>query len=193
MNNTHPEYKVIRNAISKEDVESIIKRIKEGGFIEPHPFTNFEGIKIDYSVIDLENKIQDVIKDAEKYFTESYVTEERAMLLSRSYGTIMHPGALLEPHRDLYESGREHDFSYGDALVCNIYLSECEGGELRFGEIGVELSLNAGDVVLFPGYLLNHSVNIVKDGDRITILNHFSLLSEEDTKQIDLIKDKIKK
>lgn len=193
MTTTIPEYKVIREAIPKEYIEEIIKRIKDGGFIEPHPFTNFEGIVIDYSAIDPESKIQDIIKYAEEYFTEKYVTKERGMVLSRSYGTIMHKGALLEPHKDLYDSGREHDFSYGDALVCNIYLSECDGGELRFAEIGVELKLNAGDVVLFPGYLLNHSVNTVRDGDRVTILNHFSLLSEEDTKQIDLIKNKIKK
>lgn len=193
MTTKHPEYKVIRQAIPKEYVDETLKRIRDGGFIEPHPFTNFEGIIIDYSVIDPENKIQNVIKNAEKYFIEHYVTKKRGMVLSRSYGTIMHPGALLEPHKDLYDSGREHDFSYGDALVCNIYLSECDGGELSFSDIGIDLNLNAGDAVLFPGYLLTHSVKTVEGGNRVTILNHFSLLSEEDTKQIDLIKNKIQK
>jgi len=193
MNNESPVYMVIRNALTKEYVDSVIAKIKENDLIEPHPFTNFQGIKVDYSLIDPENKIQDIINDAEKYFKASYAKDGRDLLLSRSYGTIMSSGALLEHHKDLYNSGRQHDFSYGDALVCNIYLSDCEGGELVFPEIDVELKLNAGDVVLFPGYLLTHGVKMVKSDSRITILNHFSLLSVEDTKEIDTIIERIKK
>jgi len=193
MNTQNTTYAVIRNALTKEYVEKVISKIEENELIEPHPFTKFQGIKIDYSLIDPENKIQDILKNAEEYFRKSYVPEGRDLILSRSYGTIMSVGAMLESHRDLYDSGREHDFSYGDALVCNIYLSECEGGELTFKDIDVSLKLNQGDVVLFPGYLLTHGVNPVKSGSRITLLNHFSLLSEEDTKNIDSIAEKLKK
>jgi hypothetical protein len=193
MTHDNMNYKVIRNAIPLEYVEIILKNIKDNDLIEEHPFNKFQGIKIDYSLIDPENMISGVLKDAEKYFRDHYVPKGRDIVLSRSYGTIMHPGALLEPHKDLYDSGREHDFSYGDALVCNLYLSDCEGGELMFPEIESRLKLNAGDVVLFPGYLLTHSVDTVRNGSRITILNHFSLLSEEDTKNIESIIDKIKK
>jgi hypothetical protein len=185
-------YKLIKGAIPKDYVELVLNKIKEHGLIEPHVFEDFEGIKAHYEIIDPENKIGKLLKDAEEYFSEHYVTEDRLMMLTRSYGTIMHPGALLESHRDLYNSGRQHNFSYGDALVCNLYLSECEGGELYFDELGVELKLEPGDAVLFPGYLLNHGVREIKSGRRITILNHFSLLSNEDSKQIDLIADKIK-
>lgn len=193
MNTKSPEYVVIKSALTKEYVDIVIEKIKENNLIEDHPFTNFKGIKVDYSLIDPQNKIQSIINDAEQYFKKSYAKDGRDLLLSRSYGTIMIPGALLEPHKDLYNSGRVHDFSYGDALVCNIYLSDCEGGELVFPEIEVSLKLNAGDVVLFPGYLLTHGVNMVTNGSRVTILNHFSLLSEEDTKEIDTILERIKK
>ena len=192
MNTNRPGYKVIREAIPKEYVELMLNNIKENNLIEPHDFEDFEGIKLDYSVIDPENKVAGLISEAEEYFNKNYVPENRAMLLTRSYGTIMHPGALLESHRDLYNSGRQHDFSYGDALVCNLYLSECEGGELYFDELAVDLKLEPGDAVLFPGYLLNHGVRTIRSGLRVTFLNHFSLLSEEDTKQIDLIANKIK-
>jgi hypothetical protein len=194
MNIESPSYKVIRGALSKEYVDLVLEKIKENDLIEPHPFNNFQGVKVDYTIIDPQNKIQEILIDAEKYFRDNYVTEGREMVLSRSYGTIMNYGASLENHKDLYNSGREHDFSYGDALVCNVYLSDCDGGELVFPEIDVILKLNAGDVVLFPGYLLTHGVHTVKSGSsRITILNHFSLLSEEDTKNIDSIAEKLKK
>lgn len=192
MNTNNPGYKVIKQAIPKEYVALMLNNIKENNLIEPHDFEDFEGIKLDYSVIDPENKVSGLISEAEEYFNKNYVPDNRSMLLTRSYGTIMHPGALLESHRDLYNSGRQHDFSYGDALVCNLYLSECEGGELYFDELGVDLKLEPGDAVLFPGYLLNHGVRTIKSGLRVTFLNHFSLLSEEDTKQIDLIANKIK-
>jgi predicted 2-oxoglutarate/Fe(II)-dependent dioxygenase YbiX len=186
-------YKVIKNALTKEYVELVLNTIRENNLVEAHPFLKFEGIKIDYKLIDPEGKIQDILLNAENYFRENYLTPGRELVLSRSYGTIMHQGAQLEPHKDLYNSGREHDFSYGDALVCNVYLSDCDGGELGFPELNTELKINAGDVVLFPGYLLTHSVNPVNSGTRITILNHFSLLSEEDTKNIDSIAEKLKK
>jgi hypothetical protein len=38
-----------------------------------------------------------------------------------------------------------------------------------------------GDVVFFPAFLLRHGVKEVKSGVRISFLNHFSLLSEEDS------------
>jgi hypothetical protein len=192
MNTANPGYKLIKEAIPKEYVEMMLHNIKTHGLVERHDFEDFEGIKLDYDLIDPENRVHDLIVYAEKHFRDNYVPKNRDMLLTRSYGTIMHPGALLESHRDLYNSGRQHDFSYGDALVCNLYLSECEGGELYFDELGVDLKLEPGDAVLFPGYLLNHGVRTIRSGLRITFLNHFSLLSEEDTKQIDLIANKIK-
>jgi hypothetical protein len=188
-----PEYLVFKNALTKEYVNIVLEKIQENNLIEPHPFGNFEGIKVDYSLIDPENKIKQILEDAEQYFRKTYASEKRELRLSRSYGTIMKPGAMIGDHKDLYNSGREHDFSYGDALVCNIYLSECDGGELTFSEIGVELKVSPGDVVLFPAHLLTHSVKTVIKGNRITLLNHFSLLSEEDTKQIDSIHEKFKK
>jgi hypothetical protein len=186
-------YKIFKNVLPKEYVDLVLSKIKENRLVEPHPFLNFEGIKIDYKIIDPEGRIQDILMTAETYFRQNYLTPGREIVLSRSYGTIMHEGAQLEPHKDLYNSGREHDFSYGDALVCNIYLSECDGGELVFPELNAELKINAGDVIVFPGYLLTHSVNPVKSGFRATILNHFSFLSEEDTKNIDSIAEKLKK
>ena len=179
------KYKVIKNVLNKDQIESILKKIKDNGCLEPHDFENFEGIKIDYNLIDVDRAVENVINEAEKYFLENFSIPNRQMILTRSYGTIMHPGAMLVPHKDLYNSGRLHDFSYGDALVCNVYLSDnFEGGELVFPELGIEIKPEAGDVVLFPGYLIEHGVNEVKSGSRITLINHFSLMSEEDTLKI---------
>jgi hypothetical protein len=182
MSDKNPEYKIIKNAISKEYAQFMLDKVYEHNLTEPHDFDGFLGIKLDYSIIDPENKVSELIKYAEEYFNEKYLTENRSILLTRSYGTIMHPGSMITSHKDLYNSGRLHDFSYGDALVFNLYISDCEGGELYFEDLGVELKVNAGDVVLFPGYLLNHGVRTVTSGLRVAFLNHFSFLSEEDTK-----------
>lgn len=191
MNTENPSYKVIKNAITKGYARQIVDSINANNLTEKHDFEDFEGIVLDYSKIDPEGKVKDLIGYAKKYFIENYVPADRSLVLSRSYGTVMHPKAFLEPHKDLYKSGREHDFSYGDALVFNLYLSDCEGGELYFEDLGVDLKLEAGDAVLFPGYLLTHGVRTVTSGDRVTLLNHFSLLSEEDTRNPDLV-NKIK-
>lgn len=192
MNTQNPGYKIIKNVVSKEYAETMMNLVRENNLIEPHVFSSFEGILLDYSKIDPENKVVDLIAYAKDYFLENYVPENRSIVFTRAYGTIMHENALLEPHKDLYNSGREHDFTYGDSLVCNLYLSNCEGGELYFEELQEDVKLELGDAILFPGHLLTHGVRKVTGGSRITFLNHFSLLSEEDTKQIDSIVDKIK-
>jgi hypothetical protein len=178
-------YKVVKQALSKEQVTDLMSRIKQNNCIEPHDFPDFQGIKLDYDLLDSDGVIQSIVKMAHDYFLENFSVPNREMLLTRSYGTIMHPGAFLGVHKDLYNSGRIHDFSYGDALVCNIYLSEnFEGGELVFPEIGVEIKPEIGDAVFFPGYLLDHGVNEIKSGVRVSLINHFSLMSEEDSKLI---------
>ena len=68
MNIQSPSYVLIENALPKEYLEIVLNKIKENGLVEEHPFSNFEGIKIDYSLIDPDNKIQKIINDAEKYF-----------------------------------------------------------------------------------------------------------------------------
>jgi hypothetical protein len=191
MNTENPNYKVIKNVITKEYAQQMIDNVNNNNLTEEHPFSYFQGIPLDYSKVDPENKVSDLIKYAEQYFMENYVPENRSIVLTRSYGTIMNKNARLEPHKDHYNSGREHDFTYGDSLVCNLYLSDCEGGELYFEELGVDLKVELGDAVLFPGHLLTHGVRTVTAGSRITFLNHFSLLSEEDSKNIDFI-NKIK-
>lgn len=177
-----PTYKVIKGAITKEYAQKVLKTVEELGAIESHPFDRFDGIILDYDKIDSENHLKNLLEYAFNYFKENYSIPGRDIVLTRSYGTIMHPGAMLGPHKDLYNSGRVHDFSYGDALVCNLYLSDFEGGNLYFDELGASLDLEAGDAVLFPGFLLNHGIEPVISGTRIAFLNHFSLLSEEDTK-----------
>lgn len=178
----NPTYKVIKSAITKEYAQQVLKTVEELGAIESHPFDRFDGIILDYDKIDPENHLRNLLEYAFRYFKENYSIPGRDIVLTRSYGTIMHPGAMLGPHKDLYNSGRVHDFSYGDALVCNLYLSDFEGGNLYFDELGASLDLEAGDAVLFPGFLLNHGIEPVISGKRIAFLNHFSLLSEEDTK-----------
>lgn len=173
---------IIKSYITPEYAKNIVKLVREQNLFEDHLFYQFEGIKMDLEKIDPENKVSELIEIARSYFEENYSVPGRSIVLSRSYGTVMHPGAWLEVHLDHYNSGREHDFTYGDSLVCNLYLNdEFEGGELTFPEIGLEFKPEIGDAVFFPGFLLKHGVNEVKSGIRISFLNHFSLLSEEDS------------
>ena len=178
----NPTYHILKSAIDKDYIKLIMDNVEKHNIIEPHVFTHYEGILLDYKKIDPENKINTILEYAKKYFQENYSVPGRDIVLSRSYGTIMNVGAGLTPHLDKYNSGHTHDFSYGDALVCNIYLSEFEGGELIFPELNEEIKPEIGDVIMFPGFLLLHGVNTVSKGKRVNFINHFALLSEEDTK-----------
>lgn len=173
---------MIKSFITPEYAKHIFSLAQEFNLIEEHPFANFEGLVMDLEKIDPEAKLKELFELAKDYFHDNYSVEGRKIVFSRSYGTVMYPGAILDVHLDHYNSGREHDFSYGDALVCNLYLSdEYEGGELTFPDIDAEFKPEIGDVVFFPAFLLRHGVNEVKSGKRISLLNHFSLLSEEDS------------
>lgn len=173
---------IIKSFITTEYAKSMVELINKFNLMEDHPFYNFKGIKMELDKIDPENKVNELIEIAKSYFEQNYSIPGRSILFSRSYGTAMYPGSWLDVHLDHYNSGREANFSYGDSLVCNLYLSEdYEGGELVFPEIGYEFKPQIGDAVFFPGFLLKHGVNHVKSGTRISLLNHFSLLSEEDS------------
>ena len=173
---------VIKSFISPEYAKTVLELIDEFDLIEDHPFDGFKGIRMELDKIDPENKIGGLLEVARKYFETNYNIPGRRIEFSRSYGTAMYPGAMLDVHLDHYNSGRENNFSYGDALVCNLYLtSGYEGGELTFPDIDSEFKPDAGDVVFFPAFLLRHGVNPVTEGVRISLLNHFSLLSEEDS------------
>lgn len=182
MTTEKPTYHVLKGAIDRDYAKLIIDIVENSNVIEPHVFEHYKGVILNYDKIDPQNKIKDIIEYAKKYFEENYSLPGRDIVLSRSYGTIMDIGGNLGAHLDKYDSGHTYDFSYGDALVCNIYLSDFEGGELIFPDLNKEIKPEMGDVILFPGYLLMHGIKPVLSGKRINFINHFSLLSEYDTK-----------
>lgn len=180
--NKDPEFFVVKNFINSD----YAKQWAKDGYIEEnpmyHPFENFNGFLIDREKcnVDPENKLKEVIDFGYYYFNKKYSTNDKMVIFDRSHGQAMNEGAWLVSHKDVYDP-KDLNTGPGNALVCNLFLTDdYDGGELIFEEIGVELKPSAGDLVVFPGFLLKHGVKTVKSGRRMNVVNHFFLIDVPD-------------
>lgn len=164
---------IVKNFVSSEYAKQWAKNGHKENNPLYHPFENFNSLLTNPET-DPENKLQEVIDFGYNYFNKKYSGPNKTVVLDRSHGVVMSKGAWLVSHKDVYDPSSGNA---GNSLVCNLFLTDdYDGGELIFEEIDVEIKPNAGDLVVFPGFLLKHGVKTVKSGIRINVVNHFFLI-----------------
>lgn len=156
-------YYLERNVLPEEQLLSIAKYIRE---------TSKEGFRAGYydSGAIQPQQIQSALDICEKTFKDKYDLEFEKLDLVKFFGLIMKDGAENTSHSD------ENDYHKADGVYYSAVLmltDEYEGGEFYFEHEGVEIRLNAGDLVMFKGSSW-HGVNPVTGGERINIIIFFS-------------------
>ena len=118
--------------------------------------------------------VRRALKLANKVFTENYEFTYNRFELKRLFGNIMYKGAINEPHDDdgdVYPGKMDIEEHYSCVLMLN---SDYEGGELYFKHHGIQLKLEAGDLIMFRGNAANlHGVRRVKEGKRVNVIIFF--------------------
>lgn len=111
---------------------------------------------------------------ANKIFTENYTFKYNRFELKRLFGNIMYKGAVNDPHDDdgdVYPGKKDVEEHYSCVLMLN---DDYEGGELFFEHHGVQIRLEAGDLIMFRGNAENlHGVREVLSGKRINVIIFF--------------------
>jgi hypothetical protein len=118
--------------------------------------------------------IRKAIKLANSVFKKNYEFTYNRFELKRLFGNIMSKGAINEPHDDdgdRYPGKQAIEEHYSCVLMLN---SDYEGGELYFEHHGVEIRLEAGDLIMFRGNAENlHGVREVLSGTRTNVIIFF--------------------
>jgi predicted 2-oxoglutarate/Fe(II)-dependent dioxygenase YbiX len=94
--------------------------------------------------------------------------------LKRVFGNVMLEGAINEAHDDdgdRYPGKPAVEEHYSAVLMLN---NDYEGGELYFEHHGVQVRLEAGDLIMFRGNAENlHGVRQVTSGKRVNAIIFF--------------------
>lgn len=118
--------------------------------------------------------VRRALKIANKTFTKNYTFRYNRFELKRLFGNIMYKGAINKPHDDdgdVYPGKMAVEEHYSCILMLN---SDYEGGELYFEHHGIEVKLEAGDLIMFRGNAENlHGVREVLEGKRTNVIIFF--------------------
>jgi hypothetical protein len=118
--------------------------------------------------------VRRALKIANKVFTKNYTFRYNRFELKRLFGNIMYKGALNKPHDDdgdVYPGKMAVEEHYSCILMLN---SDYEGGQLYFEHHGIEVRLEAGDLIMFRGNADNlHGVREVLEGKRTNVIIFF--------------------
>lgn len=114
-----------------------------------------------------------VVDKVEKHFRNTYDIKY-TFDMKRLYGNIMDTGSENPAHNDdgdHYDGKPDVELHYSSILMLN---SDYEGGELYFEHHGVQVKLEAGDLIMFRGNAENlHGVRTVKEGRRFNFIFFF--------------------
>jgi hypothetical protein len=114
-----------------------------------------------------------VINGVEKHFLDKYKIKY-TFDMKRLYGNIMDTNSENPAHNDdgdHYDGKPDVELHYSSILMLN---SDYEGGELYFEHHGVQVKLEAGDLIMFRGNAENlHGVRKVKSGRRFNFIFFF--------------------
>lgn len=117
--------------------------------------------------------LRKVLEKVEKHFRSKYEIKY-TFDMKRLYGNIMDTGSENPAHNDdgdHYDGKPDVELHYSSILMLN---SDYEGGELYFEHHGVEVKLEAGDLIMFRGNAENlHGVRTVKEGRRFNFIFFF--------------------
>lgn len=134
--------------------------------------------------------IQRALRVANKTFINNYEFTYNHFEIKRLFGNVMYEGAENEPHDDdgdVYPGKTHIEEHYSAILMLN---SEYTGGELFFEHKGVEVRLEAGDLIMFRGNAENlHGVRKVLSGKRINVIIFFRNFDLERPYDSDIWKD----
>lgn len=114
-----------------------------------------------------------VLSKVDKFFRSNYEIQH-TFDMKRLYGNIMDTGSENPAHDDdgdNYEGKPDVELHYSSILMLN---SDYEGGELYFQNHGLQVKLEAGDLIMFRGNAENlHGVRKVKEGRRFNFIFFF--------------------
>lgn len=170
-------YYLIKNAISDEEIEALLKYISDNQEDDYRPHYRHTGISIQDFYADRIPEVvplKKVIKACYETFTENYKFNYNRFELKRLFGNTMARGAVNEAHDDdgdVYPGKPEVEEHYSAVLMLS---SDYTGGELYFEHHNVEVRLEAGDLIMFRGNAENlHGVREVLSGDRVNVIIFF--------------------
>jgi len=178
--NTQSVYTLVKNVIPKDRCDQIAKEILAEADPDFDPRDGYSHFGIEAR--DLreapENlphpEIVDAISIAYKHFLDNYEMKYNTFELKRVFGNVMATGSenlVHDDDGDVYPDKPDVEEHYSCVLMIN---SDYEGGELFFEHHGVEVKLEAGDLIMFRGNAANlHGVREVTSGSRINYILFF--------------------
>ena len=177
MSNKPLPYRLVKGALTPAQCETYVDWIeqcatvdhfREGYRLASIPLTDFEDETIDF----LQPLRSVMTKVSESFQKNNDIQYSFGM--KRLYGNIMATGASNPAHDDdgdKYEGKPDVELHYSGILMLN---SDYEGGELYFERHGLEVKLEAGDVIMFRGNAENlHGVREVLHGKRYNFIFFF--------------------
>ena len=171
-------YYLEKNVLSREECDAAAKYIEDNSEDDYRDHYKHSGMLL-YDVLagELPKELVPVrkaVKLAGQTFLENYEFTYNRFELKRLFGNIMYKGAINEPHDDdgdVYPGKNDIEEHYSCILMLN---SEYEGGELYFEHHGIEVRLEAGDLIMFRGNAANlHGVREVLSGKRVNVIIFF--------------------
>lgn len=171
-------YYLERGVLTPEECLKLVGHIAATAEADYRPGYQHSGILI-YDILAGEvppavAPIRKAIKIANSVFKKNYKFTYNRFELKRLFGNIMSKGAINEPHDDdgdRYPGKQAIEEHYSCVLMLN---SDYQGGELYFEHHGIEIRLEAGDLIMFRGNAENlHGVREVLGGTRTNVIIFF--------------------
>tara|TARA_B110000503_G_C7089933_1_gene388940 strand:+ start:469 stop:1053 length:585 start_codon:yes stop_codon:yes gene_type:complete len=171
-------YHLEKNVLTQEECETLATHFEENSQDDYREGYKHSGILL-YDILAGEvpapiAPIKRALRLANSVFTNNYKFTYNRFELKRLFGNIMSTGSVNMPHDDdgdVYEGKKDVEEHYSCILMLN---SDYEGGELYFEHHGVEVRLEAGDLIMFRGNAENlHGVREVKSGKRVNVIIFF--------------------
>lgn len=171
-------YHLKRNVLTAEECQALSSYIENNSIPDHRPHYRHSGMLV-YDILagtvpDELIPVKRALLLANKVFTENYTFKYNRFELKRLFGNIMNKGAINEPHDDdgdIYPGKMSVEEHYSCILMLN---SDYTGGQLYFEHHGIELRLEAGDLIMFRGNAENlHGVREVLDGKRVNVIIFF--------------------
>jgi hypothetical protein len=172
-------YKLVKNALPAERCAELSKEFLDNALygFDPRPgYGHYPLIKPGehFGMFTDYPDIRGVADLAYNHFLETYPMTYNTFELKRGFGNVMLEGAENQQHDDdgdVYDGREEIEEHYSCILMLN---SDYEGGELFFTHHGIELKLEAGDLIMFRGNAANlHGVRTITSGYRSNIILFF--------------------
>lgn len=176
-----PKYHIIKNFLTKEEAEVMLSEMKANSEVDRKPgfmFYPIPGSEDDFlrETVSLpwdpNKKIKALLEFSKQFIKENY-NLWGDIYFRRVHGNAMLPEIDFPSHTDEDPSADGLRDGSKRTYVADLFLNDDhEGGELGFNIDGKEevIKPEAGDLIIFPGYLIPHWVTKVVSGERWNIM-----------------------